>query len=204
MWDNFPEWVITMIVFLDTETTGLPIKRSNSAHHLSNWPRLVEIAWIECDDKGAIKSEEDLIIKPDSFEIPPEATAIHGITTKKAIKDGVLLKEALRSFGLSFNNAEFCVGHNIDFDVNIINAEFLRAKIFLKNFCIFSKPMKCTMKSSTKFCRLKNGYGHNKYPSLLELHTKLFGEPYEDTHNALNDARACMRCYFELHRRGIL
>jgi len=193
-----------MILFLDTETTGLPTRRSASTSHLSNWPRLVEIAWIECYENGKIATEHDQIIKPDSFTIPKSASAIHGITTEIAIERGVLLSDVLRLFGQSLNRAAFCVGHNIDFDIKILHAEFLQAKFVLKNFCVFWKPMKCTMKSSTKFCRLKTGYGHSKYPSLLELHTKLFGEPYEDSHNALSDARACMRCYFELHQRGIL
>ena len=77
-----------MILFLDTETTGLPNRRSASIYHLSNWPRLVEIAWIECNENGTVESEYDQIIKPESFEIPRSASALHGITTEKAIENG--------------------------------------------------------------------------------------------------------------------
>lgn len=196
--------VITMILFLDTETTGLPNRRSASIYHLSNWPRLVEIAWIECNENGTVKSEYDQIIKPESFKIPKSAFALHGITTEKAIENGIPLNEALKLFCESLNRSALCIGHNIDFDVNVVNAEFIRTGFFLEPLRFLWKQTQYTMKSSTKLCRLKTGHGYYKYPKLSELHTKLFGKTYEDQHNALSDARACMSCYFELHRRGIL
>jgi DNA polymerase III subunit epsilon len=193
-----------MILFLDTETTGLPNRRSAPLYYLSNWPRLVEIAWIECNESGTVESEYDQIIKPESFEIPKSASALHGITTEKAIEDGIPLNEALKLFCQSLNRSALCVGHNIDFDVKVVNAELIRMGFLRQHFRFLWKQTKCTMKSSTKLCRLKTGHGYYKYPKLPELHTKLFGKTYEDKHNALSDARACMSCYFELHRRGIL
>lgn len=65
--------VFMMILFLDTETTGLPNRRSASFYHLSNWPRLVEIAWIECNENGTVESEYDRIINRNhlkSQEVP--------------------------------------------------------------------------------------------------------------------------------------
>ncbi|WP_321507308.1 3'-5' exonuclease [uncultured Methanoregula sp.] len=193
-----------MILFLDTETTGLPHRRSASSYLLSNWPRLVEIAWIECNENGTVESEYDQIIKPESFEIPRSASAVHGITTEKAISVGIPLTESLKIFYRSLQCSDLCVGHNIDFDVNVVNAKFIRTGFLLEHLRSLWKQTQCTMKSSTKLCRLKKGHGYYKYPKLSELHTKLFGKTYEDQHNALNDARACMSCYFELHRRGIL
>ena len=35
--------VFMMILFLDTETTGLPNRRSASFYHLSNWPGLLKL-----------------------------------------------------------------------------------------------------------------------------------------------------------------
>jgi DNA polymerase III epsilon subunit-like protein len=193
-----------MLLFVDTETTGLSKRRSASIYHLSNWPRLVEIAWIECDENGTIEAEYDHIIKPDSFKIPVNASSLHGITTEKAIENGIPLNTALKLFCQSLNRSALCVGHNIDFDVKVINAEFIRTGFLFEHFQFLWKQTKCTMKSSTKLCRLKTGHGYYKYPKLPELHTKLFGKTYNDNHNALSDVRACMNCYFELHRRGIL
>lgn len=41
-----------------------------------------------------------------------------------------------------------------------------------------------------------------KWPTLSEIHTHLFNEPFDDVHNALSDVRACARCYFELRKQG--
>ena len=41
-------------------------------------------------------------------------------------------------------------------------------------------------------------------PTLEELHISLFGAAFQSAHNALADARACAKCYFELRRRGVI
>jgi DNA polymerase III epsilon subunit-like protein len=66
-----------------------------------------------------------------------------------------------------------------------------------------AKKRQCTMQAATDYCRLPGQYGY-KWPSLQELHTKLFGQPFEGAHNALVDVRACARCYFELKRLGVM
>jgi DNA polymerase III epsilon subunit-like protein len=189
-----------MLLFLDTETTGLPKKKIASFNKQSAWPRMVELAWIECNLDGTLVNEHDFIIKPDSYSIPKTASAIHGITTEQAQKKGTSLISALVQFQKSLNNCSSIIGHNIDFDLNVIKAEFYRTGMPLPR----SMPKrKCTMKSSVRFCNLKRGAGR-KNPSLEELHYILFGLPIPDSHTALNDARACMRCYFELKQRGIV
>jgi DNA polymerase III epsilon subunit-like protein len=145
-------------------------------------------------------AEHDFIIKPDSYKIPKTASAIHGITTERAQKEGISLVLVLTQFQKSLENCSYIVGHNIDFDLNVIAAEFYRTGMSLPR----STPKKkCTMKSSARLCNLKRGMGY-KNPTLAELHHILFGLPVSDSHTALNDARACMRCFFELRRRGIL
>lgn len=192
-----------MILFLDTETTGLPNRQSMSPYSVV-WPRLVEIAWIECDNNGTVESEYDYIIKPDSFKIPRCASVVHGITTEKASKYGIQVRDALKLFYKSLNRSTLCVGHNIDFDIDVITAEYIRSGFHFEHLRCLWKQTTCTMKSSANFCKIKTGSGHHKYPKLSELYTTLFGKTYENQHNALSDARACMRCYFELHQRGIL
>lgn len=41
----------------------------------------------------------------------------------------------------------------------------------------------------------------NKWPTLQELHTFLFGVGFEGAHDALVDVRACAKCYWEIQRR---
>ena len=59
------------------------------------------------------------------------------------------------------------------------------------------------MRAATNFCRIPGPRGY-KWPTLQELHQKLFNEPFAAAHQALRDVRACSRCYFELKRRKVL
>ena len=59
-----------MFLFFDTETTGLPQRWNAPVTDVDNWPRLVQLAWIMCDDKGNIIEECSDIIKPEGFSIP--------------------------------------------------------------------------------------------------------------------------------------
>jgi len=61
----------------------------------------------------------------------------------------------------------------------------------------------CAMKSSTEYCKIPglNGY---KWPTLCELHIKLFGEDFEDAHDAIVDISITKKCFWELRNRGII
>lgn len=189
-----------MILFIDTETTGLPRKKGPFINQYAYWPRLVELAWIECENDGTLIAENNSIIRPDSFTIPDAALAVHGITTKEVQETGQSLVLVLEQFHSSLEHCSLIVGHNVEFDANVIAVESLRVGMVLP---IQSYQKKCTMKSSVKLCKLKRGAGY-KNPTLAELHYFLFGLSFPDSHRALGDARACMRCFFELKKRGIL
>jgi len=54
------------------------------------------------------------------------------------------------------------------------------------------------MQESTYFCKLPGKGGRYKWPTLTELHIKLFGTKFEDAHDALADTTACAKCFFKL------
>ena len=59
-----------MILFFDTETTGLPKNYKAPVTDLENWPRLVQLAYILQDYDGNTILKGDYIIKPNGFTIP--------------------------------------------------------------------------------------------------------------------------------------
>ncbi len=64
-------------------------------------------------------------------------------------------------------------------------------------------PTYCTMKATANFCRIPRYNGGYKWPSLEELHRKLFGRPHTASHDARADVVACAKCFFELRRLGV-
>lgn len=190
-----------MILFFDTETTGVPKNYNAPSSDLENWScRLVQIAWILESNDGQILSTGNFIIKPEGFEIPQAAIDVHGITTEKALKEGENLKKVMCYFIGAARCADVIVGHNISYDMHIVGSECFRAwgKDYTEHI-----PTICTMKSSIEFCAIPGKYGH-KFPKLQELHKKLFDNNFDDAHDAMADILATRKCYHELKERGII
>jgi len=186
--------------FFDTETTGVPLNYKVPSSDTNNWPRLVQLAWILTDEEGNRIHTGNLIVKPEGFIIPSDATRVHGITTQRANEEGVPLAEVIEQFKADLDVATYIVGHNIDFDKKIVGAEMIR--LGLKDI-MDSKKSYCTMQSSINFCRIPGKYGY-KYPKLQELYKKLFGTEFDNAHDAMNDIEATEKCFWELRKRKLI
>lgn len=189
-----------MYLIFDTETTGLPLNWRAPISDLNNWPRLVQIAWLQYDNLEQQISNRSYIIKPQGFTIPYDSAKIHGISTERANKEGVVLGEILDEFSKVIDRSSFLIAHNMSFDEKIVGAEFLRENIENR---LFQISRICTMESSTDFCQIPSSQGY-KWPKLSELHFKLFQGNFDEAHNATIDVAACAKCFFELKRKGII
>jgi DNA polymerase-3 subunit epsilon len=189
-----------MLLFFDTETTGLPKNWKAPVTDLNNWPRMVQLAYLLFDSNGNRISDGNYIVKPNGFTIPNDAFQVHGISNERASREGVSLESVLRDFQILIEQATFIVAHNIDFDEKVVGAEFLRCN--MPN-SLNSKGKICTMKSSIDFCAIDGPYGY-KWPKLSELHHKLFNTHFEEAHNAELDIAATAKCFWELTSRGVI
>lgn len=191
----------------DVETTGLPPKGAEYEFDFMSFPYIVSLAY----KVGGLETK-NFIINQEGRKIPPEATAIHGITDEMAEASPytlgmVLLMMVEEEMGAT----QVTVGHNIYFDSSILKANILRmikeeksTVEFYDRICVlFHKDRRIdTMKSTIKFCDIKGPRGP-KWPKLTELHQKLFGEGF-NAHNSKDDVDATYRCYVKLVERGIL
>lgn len=190
------------ILFFDTETTGVPRDYQAPITKSHNWPRLVQLGWIVIDCNGKMIKERNCIIRPEGFRVPQDAIKVHGITNQKALREGHYLEFVLDEFMEDLQGVERIVGHNINFDKNIIGAELYR--IGKPHTLLFDLPYTCTMHSSTNYCKIpSNHYGY-KWPSLEELHIKLFGYAFEGAHDAMSDIIVTKKCYLKLIQLGII
>lgn len=191
-----------MYLFFDTETTGLPLNWKAPVTDLNNWPRVTQLAWQVYDENGNLIRERCNLIKPDGWVIPKEKFFIdNNMSTERCEIEGVNLIDILEDFVEQVNNSEYLIAHNMSFDERIIGAEMIRTKLEFNE-----EPKKlCTMQESTNFCRLAPfRYGSYKWPTLIELHEKLFDEGFDKAHDALVDVSACAKSFFELKRRKLI
>lgn len=186
------------ILFLDTETTGLP---TNWKAPYDQWPRMVSLAFslVRGDE---ILGQNEYIIKPDGYEIPLEASNIHGITTEEAHAKGNDIQMVLIQLATMTELADLVVFHNSSFDTGIISGEQIRAGWKPEELICKSKKLFCTKEQSTNICKIPNvGRGGYKWPSLAEL-CAFCGVENKGAHNALNDVIATKECYFYMVEQG--
>lgn len=188
-----------MILVFDTETTGKAEFRLPPAH--PNQPRLVQLGAILLDEEFHVKGEINLIVKPDGYEIPDEASNIHGITTEIATKCGLPFHTVLSAFLELSKSATKFVCHNYDFDSLVMASACTRATDCVGMTAHFRDGSFCTMRAMTAICKLPGSYGDYKWPKLQEAYKFAFNEEFEGAHDAMADVRACARLYRWLLQR---
>lgn len=179
------------IIILDTETTGLPKKRGQSALDGPNcWPDIVSISWSIFID-GVKLTQKTFLIKPDGWAIPPESSAIHGITEQQAAENGHPLANILNEFQEDLHDVKHVIAHNMEFDKNVIFNAY-KWRLGKNPHDIWPKRGDiCTMKNSEMELQLPSkrrtptGY---KMPSLAELWTDTFHtDALPNAHSANRD-----------------
>lgn len=139
-----------LITIFDTETTGLPKNWRAPMLDLDNWPRVIQLAWLLADLDGNVLNRQEVLIKPNGWEIPKEPFWVeHGFDMAISLRDGKPLQEAMEIFIQDLNRSAFLVSHNMDFDHKVLGAEMLRLGIRGR------KTVKiCTKEASTDLCRI--------------------------------------------------
>ena len=192
------------ILVFDTETNGLPLEKNASIVDTAKWPHILQLSFIVYDNvKDKIIQIQNNYIKKD-INISEESTKIHGITREIIDKKGINIIDAMNKFDIALQNADIVVGHNISFDKRMYMVEAIRhyrKQYFTVNG--IKKPEYCTMKNSTKICKIEKinkstNEKYFKYPTLKELHTHLFNEFPNNLHNSLIDVFATLRCYIKI------
>ncbi|NNK80372.1 MAG: PHP domain-containing protein, partial [Flavobacteriales bacterium] len=193
-----------MFLIFDTETTGFPQRYGAPHSDLEAWSsaRMVQLAWQLHDERGKLIEVKNFIVKPEGFTIPYTSEQIHGISTERANKMGMPLPYVLDEFEKALEQAEFNVGHNVEFDLGVLGSEMIRAGHETEMHDLEAIDTKI---ESTEFCQLPGGKGGKfKWPTLTELYTKLFGSAFDEAHNASADVEATTRAFLELVRLGVI
>ena len=202
----------TCVLFLDTETTGLPDFKKPSDG--PEQPHIVQLAAglseapIDPRKKWHPIGSMDRIIRPDGWEMPEEAEAIHGISHARAVQEGIPIQQALNEFLDLHDQCNVLVAHNAAFDRRMLRIELLRAGWTRDQIEEWEKPIRVidTMREAGKIMRMAPteamvaaGRGsQNKPPKLTEAYQFFFGKEMEGAHDAMVDVRACAKIFFRL------
>lgn len=197
----------TIAIFYDTETTGLPLFKEPSED--PRQPHIVQLG-VKVVDMISRKTLQavDIIVRPNGWDIPKEASDVHGITTEMAYDLGIP-EEAVAEIMLELWRPEaprLRIGHNEPFDARIL-------RIALKRF--FGDELadgwkegasQCTMRMATPIMQLpptekmkRAGFGGKpKQANLAEAYEFFTGRKLEGAHNAMIDVDGCIDVYWAI------
>ncbi len=182
------------ILFVDTETTGIPLDTSVEFKNIDNWPTIRQMAWLVYKKDGSLHSSFNCVT-PDNAEseIIPNSDYVP--------KTVLPIYDILDRFISSLWMCDVIVGHNIEYDVQVILSELHR---YGKNTWRLRWMRKfCTMKNSVDICEFATRRG-DRYPKLQELYSKLFHKSFANAHDAYCDIKATADCYWKMFNTGLL
>lgn len=191
-------------LYIDTETTGKPVKRAGFDH--PGQPHLVQLAAILAVGDRVVGAFNMIVKPPDGVSIPQEVVDVHGIDDETAAKFGVSLNMAVSVFANVAAIADRLVAHSIDFDRTIMGAAFARmgrATPWMK------LPAVCTMRSGAHVFKEPSRWPKPDdpyaWPSLDKTYRRLVDEAgFEGAHDAMADVRACFKIMRALEDGGHL
>ncbi|GAB3536063.1 hypothetical protein GCM10027443_25830 [Pontibacter brevis] len=184
------------LLFIDTETTGIPKDWNAPYTDNTSWPCSVQVAWAIYTKDGQEVRTVNYYVRDDNFEISPASVKIHGITKPFLKEHGVSREEVLTHLAADLNQYQpLVIAHYMQLDYHMVGVCFHRAGMHNP---LPELPLFCTMRASSSFMlRL-----HQRFLRLGEMYERLFNVPLEHQHNAMVDAQATAKCFFELLKRG--
>ena len=201
---RFDMFTIADVLFVDTETTGVPGRSAKWDVDYMDYPHIVQLAWI------IGTKAQSRIVYPDGWEIPDEAAKIHGITTEYARAEGAPFAAIIDEFVQDCHDAGLICGHNIHFDTGVIKANIVREmgweyyKAQDVESALYKGKRIDTMRPAMKWVEARTMDGRLKFPRLEELFSRCFPGETFPAHDALEDCKAVARCLPKLLELGIV
>ena len=142
------------LLFFDTETTSI---KPGSICQLS-------YITVDAGVKPQITTGKNFFFTVD--EMDPSAQEIHGFSLEKLyeLSNGQYFEDLVPDFFDDFVNADFVIGHNVNFDVR-----FLRHELLSLGEDFNPKNDFCTMAYYRDICKIKKSNGEIKNPKLSEV-----------------------------------
>ncbi|REC79233.1 3'-5' exonuclease [Chryseobacterium elymi] len=184
------------LLFIDTETTGIPKRWNLPYSETENWPSAIQVSWIIYDENGREVKRTNCYIDVDDLKISAKSFKIHGITREFLSKNGQVRSFVLEKLSADIQKYQpLIIGHFTEFDIHTLSCDFHRAG--LENPFQQSR-FYCTMLKSKDYILNPNVI----YLRLNQLFEFLFNKKMERSHNAMIDAEMTAKCFFEIRLRG--
>ncbi|WP_299674632.1 3'-5' exonuclease [uncultured Dokdonia sp.] len=172
----------TRFVALDTETTGLDIKKD----------RILSIGAVGLKGNTiAVSDSLELYVAQDHYD--SKSTPIHGILKKgkvKKIEEAEAIQQTLAYIGTAI-----IIGHHIGFDIAVINKMLQRHHLGkLKNKVIDTSTLYKKLQHPVNRMSMQQGYSLDQLSEALKI-------PLYDRHTASGDAMITALAFIKISKR---
>ncbi len=173
------------LLFIDTETTGL-----------TSTDQIMQFAAIYGVFDGKKLHEEGRINQYVNITTPINfwAQRVHGLS-KSMVATYKYIDHYIDDFLTPLSNAHCVIGHNIAFDLRMLQQECSRIG---KAYDRTTVNTYCTMQDARHLVDLPG----RKRLKLSALYEHLFGASFAHAHDAMADIEATKNCFVELAKRG--
>jgi len=189
----------TKYAVIDTESSGLfDFAKPADAE---GQPRLASLGIIMLREDLSVMAEHDFLVKPEGWQMTPEATAVNGLTTEHLLANGEPIGAILQRYSTLVKEGFVIVTFNAQFDTKVMRGELRRAGM---PDLFEQTPNVCLMRACTNVVRVpkKTGSGY-KWPKLSEA-CAFFKIEQPAAHSAIGDTRSAHAILLELHKAGLL
>ena len=142
------------LLFFDTETTSI------RPGHICQLSYIV----VDTSTKPQTTTGKNFFFAVD--EMDPNAEAVHGFSLEKLyeLSGGMYFEDLVGEFIDDFMDADFVIGHNVNFDI-----KFMHSELFFLGANYEPKRTFCTMSYYKDICKILKPNGTFKNPKLEEV-----------------------------------
>ena len=190
------------LLIFDTETTSL------KPGHICQLSYIL----IDASSKPQTTLGKNVFFSVD--EMDPAAQGVHGFSLESLyeLSSGMYFEDKYEEFIADFKDADYIIGHNVNFDIR-----FLKSELECLGIDFTPKHTFCTMQYYIKVCAIKKANGDLKNPKLEEVikflniskstinsKTDELFEGSGDYHDARFDTTATYLCVIEGIKKGFI
>lgn len=149
---------------------------------------LIELAYQKYTN-GKLLEQRSMIVNVPKIKVV--GTGIHRITNEIMTNEGLPIDHVLDRFVADIADVDIFIGHNVQFDINVMLAELYMHNRINAAIKIKSSDIRCTMAmfSQSYLC---------KRTSLTQVYNTLFSTELEPKHIALFDVQVCADIFHEM------
>lgn len=181
-----------LTLIIDFETTELI--RDVDYFNISEFPEIIQVAWIITDGNDIIYSESSLNSDINTI-IPQEISNLTGIDNKKCKEVGRPLSVIADMLINDLEKVESIFAYNLEFDLKCLKNILFRTS---RPFDLNSKKQICVMKYAFENKQRINGYKGDKWLKLSDLFVIMFPDTTISAHTAPNDTLMTYKIFKEL------